>query len=377
MAMGWQWILLILIILIVLVAVLLTKPVQTGLRTTALLIDLGVSYKWKTNAIPRSIVISEVTYPCGNREIVANLYHPNDKRRHSGIILAHGAVKDGKDDPALLLAGPSLARAGYVVLVPQLDNLAKFRLHPDDVEALVASFQYLSEQEFSNKKIGMLGICLSAPLVLLAATEPSISQDIAVIGSWGGYYNINHWFQSIITRHYIDEGEPRPWKPRIVLTEELPRWLIELMPDSSDKSYIEEMLRGNSVDFDRSDLSPAGQALHELLTSRDPARARDLWAKLDPEIQQTLDSLSPHLKIDQLQTKIAIIHTYTDDVIPWVESVKLAEAIKEENKLYYKIFHQFYHVRLEDLLKLRIANLHNTISEAAQFYLFIYHILYL
>lgn len=374
--MGWQWILLILIILIVLVVALLTKPVQTGLRATALLLDLGVSYKWKTNAIPRSIVISEVTYPCGNRDIVANLYRPKDRRRHPGIILAHGAVEGGKDDPALKLAGPSLARAGYITLVPQLDNLAKFRLHQDDVQALVSGFQYLSEQEFSNQKVGMLGICLSAPLVLLAATEPSISNDISVIGSWGGYYNIKEWLGAVITGHYFDEGEAKPWKPRIVLTEELPKWLIELMPSPSDRIHIKEMLEENSMDFARSDISPSGQTLHELLVNRDPKRARDLWAKLDPEIQQTLDGLSPHLKADQLQAKIAIIHTYTDDVIPWVESHKLAEAIKEENKLYYKIFHEFYHVRVEDLLKLRISNLQNTISEAAQFYLFIYHILY-
>ncbi|MBM4446381.1 MAG: hypothetical protein FJ023_03395 [Chloroflexi bacterium] len=376
MAMGWQWIILILIIPIVLVVVLLTKPVQTGLRTIALLIDLGVSYRWKTNAIPKSIVISEVTYPCGNRDIVANLYRPNDRGRHSGIILAHGAVKDGKDDPALLLAGQSLARAGYIVLVPQLDNLAKFRLHQGDIEALVISFQYISGQEFTSGKIGMIGICLSAPLVFLAATEPSISHDISVIGYWGGYYNINDWLGAVITGHYFDEGETKPWKPRIFLTEELPRWLIELMPESSDKSYLEEMLRGDSVDFARSDLSPTGQAMHELLTNRDPARAGDLWAELDPEIQQTLDGLSPHLRINQLQTKIAIIHTFTDDVIPWVESSKLAEVIEDEKEIYFKVFRQFYHVSIEDLLKARISNLHNATSEAFQFYLYMCRIFY-
>lgn len=376
MAVGWQWILLILIVLIVLIVALLTKPVQTGIRTIALLIDLGVSYKSKSTAIPRSILISEITYHCGNRNIIANLYRPNDRGRHPSIILAHGAVEGGKDDPALKLAGSSLARDGYIVLVPQLDNLAKFRLHQDDVKALVASFQYLSKQEFSNRKIGMVGVCLSAPLVFLAATEPSISHDVSVIGSWGGYYNIKEWLGAVITLHYFDHGEPKPWKPRIVLTEELPKWLIELMPNPSDRIHIEEMLKGNSTDSAKTNLSPSGQALYELLANRDPKRVGDLWAKIDPEIQHTLDGLSPHLKTDQLQAKIAIIHTFSDDVIPWVESQKLAAAIKDENKLYYKIFHQFYHVRLEDLLKLRIANFHNTMSEATQFYLFIYHILY-
>ncbi len=116
--------------------------------------------------------------------------------------------------------------------------------------------------------------------------------------------------------------------------------------------------------------------MYELFTNRDPERVKDLWARLDPEVQQTLNNLSPHLKIAQLRTKIAIIHTFADDVIPWVESCKLAGAIKDENKIYFKVFRQFYHVSIEDLLKARISNLHNVISEAVQFYLYMYSILY-
>jgi len=374
--MNWQWILLSLIVIVVLAIILLAKPVKVGLRTAAMILNLGASYKWNAKAIPKSIIISEVTYSFGNRNIVANLYRPDDRGRHSGIILAHGAVKDGKDDRALRFAGQSLARSGYMALVPQLDNLRNFRLHQDDIDALVASFQYLARQEFSNGKVGMLGICLSAPLALLAATEPSINQDVAVISSWGGFYNINDWLQAVISERYIDEGTAKLWRPRTALAEETPKWLIELLPDPSDRVCIEEMLRGNSTDSVKSNLSPSGRAMYELLTNRDPERVGDLWARLDPEVQQTLNNLSPHLKIAQLQTKIAIIHTFADDVIPWVESCKFADAIKDENKIYFRVFRQFYHVSIEGLLKARISNLYNVISEAVQFYLYMYSVLY-
>jgi len=374
--MNWQWILLSLIVIVVLAIILLAKPVKVGLRTAAMILNLGASYKWNAKAIPKSIIISEVTYSFGNRNIVANLYRPDDQRRHSGLILAHGAVKDGKGDRALRFAGQSLARSGYMALVPQLDNLRNFRLHQDDIDALVASFQYLARQEFSNGKVGMLGICLSAPLALLAATEPSINQDVAVISSWGGFYNINDWLQAVISERYIDEGTAKLWRPRTALTEETPKWLIELLPDPSDRVCIEEMLRGNSTDSVKSNLSPSGRAMYELLTNRDPERVGDLWARLDPEVQQTLNNLSPHLKIAQLQTKIAIIHTFADDVIPWVESCKFADAIKDENKIYFRVFRQFYHVSIEGLLKARISNLYNVISEAVQFYLYMYSVLY-
>jgi dienelactone hydrolase len=373
---NWQWILLGLVALAVLTVVFRAKPVRVGLKTAAMIVSLGISYKKNTGVIPGSVFVSEVTFRCGDRDIVANLYRPNDKRRHSGLILAHGAIKGGKDDRALRFGGQSLASAGYVALVPQLDNLNRLRLHQDDVDALVAAVRYLSRQEFCNGKIGLMGVCLSAPLVFSAAAEPSVSQNVAVITCWGGFYNINDWLQAVIIEHYIDGGEVRPWKPRVLLIEEAPKWLIELLPNASDRVCLEEMLKGNTTDSARSRLSPSGQAMYELLANHDPKRVRQLWERLDPKVRRTLDNLSPHTKIDKYNTKIAIIHTFNDDVIPWVESCKLADAIDDKNKVYFRVFRQFYHVSIEDLLKARISNLHHVISEAVQFYLYMYSILY-
>jgi dienelactone hydrolase len=354
----------------------MVKSIGVGFKVAATMLDLSASYRRNVKAIPKDVLTAEVTYSCGDREVVANLYRPDDRRRHSGLILAHGAIKGGKDDRALWFAGQSLARAGYVVLVPQLDNLTKFRLHRDDVEALVASFQYLNKREFSNGKVGMFGVCLSAPLVLLAATEPSIKRDVAVVTSWGGFYNINDWLQAVISERYIDGGKAKSWSPRTVLKEETPKWLIELLPDPSDRVCIEKMLRGNSTDSAKSNLNPSGQALYELLTNRDPERVKDLWGKLDPRVRRALDSLSPHTKMAQLKTKVAIIHAFADDVIPWVESCKLADSIDDVYKIYFRVFGQFYHASIEELLRPRMSNLQYVISEIVQFYRYMYSILY-
>jgi len=373
---NWRWILLGLIALAVLALVFLAKPVRVGLKTAAMIVSLGISYKKNSGGTPRNILVSEVTFQCGDRNIVANLYHRNDRKRHSGLILAHGAIKGGKDDRALRFGGQSLASAGYIALVPQLENLNRLRLHQDDVDALVAGVRYLSGQEFCNGKIGLIGVCLSAPLVFSAAAEPSISRNVAIITCWGGFYNINDWLQAVIAQHYIDAGEAKSWKPRTLLIEEAPKWLIELLPDASDRVCLEEMLRGNITDSLNSRLSPSGQTMHALLFNRDPKQVGRLWEKLDPQVRRTLDSLSPHTKISKYDTKIAIIHTFNDDVIPWVESCKLVDAIEDKNKVYFRIFRQFYHVSIEDLLKARISNLHHVVSEAAQFYLYMYSILY-
>jgi dienelactone hydrolase len=373
---NWQWLLLGLLAMAALVIILLSKPVRVGFKTIAIIADLVTSYKQNNRAISRRVLVAEVTYRCGDRDIVANLYRPNDSGRHSGLILAHGAIPDGKDDRALRFAGQSVARAGYIVLVPQLYHLNRLRLHQDDVEALVAGIQYLSGREFSNGKIGVLGICLSAPLVFLAAAEPSVSRKIAVITSWGGFYNINDWLQAILTEHYVDGGEFKRWKPRSLLIQEAPKWLTELLPNSSDRVCLEEMLKGNAGDSMNSRLSPSGKSMYELLTNHDPEKVKDLWARLDPKVRQALDDISPHMKSQKYNTKIAIIHTFNDDVIPWVESCKLVAAIDDKNKVYFRIFRQFYHASLEDLLTARISKLHSVIYEAVQFYLYMYSILY-
>jgi len=136
------------------------------------------------------------------------------------------------------------------------------------------------------------------------------------------------------------------------------------------------MLTGNPQELTKDNLSPSGQAMYELLSNRDPERAGALWAQLDPQTQQTLASLSPSTRINQLQAKVAIIHGFADPYIPSVESYKLADAIKDDNKAYFRIFYQFSHVDPNELFKVRLSNLHNIISEAAGFYLYLYHTLY-
>jgi hypothetical protein len=123
-------------------------------------------------------------------------------------------------------------------------------------------------------------------------------------------------------------------------------------------------------------LSPMGQTIYQLLTTSDPVQTKQLWGKLTPEIQKTLNNLSPHLKVNQLRAKIAIIHTATDDVIPWVESPKLADAIDDEQEVYFKIFHRFYHTDIKQLLSTRLSQFADTVSEATGFYLYICSILY-
>ncbi len=373
---NWLWISIALVVAASLAIFFLSKPVRVGLRTLGTIVSLGISYKKNTGDVPGDVTVDEITFRCGRRDIQANLYRPADKKRHPALILAHGAIKGGKDDRALRFGGQSLAKAGFISLVPQLENLNRLRLHQNDIDALVAGVKYLSALDCCNGKIGLMGVCLSAPLVFLAAANEDVKKDVTVITCWGGFYDINEWLQAVMALQYIEDKEAKPWKPRDLLIQEAPRWLVELTPDAGDRACLQQMLDGQKDRSTKSRLSASGQATWELLSNRDPGKVKVLWPKLDPKLRRTLDSLSPHTKIGKYGTKIAIIHTFNDDVIPWVESTKLLDAIDGKNIIYFRIFRHFYHVSIEDLLKARISNLHHVIAEAAQFYRYMYSILY-
>jgi len=376
LASNWQWMLLLVIAAALLTVFFVAKPVRAGLRTLAIIVRLGISYKKNTGEVPSGVLVDEVQFCIGNRTILANLYRPDDKKLHPALILAHGAIKGGKEDRALRFGGQSLAGAGFIALIPQLEHLNRLRLHRDDVDALAACVEYLSKQDSCSGKIGLMGVCLSAPLVFLAAARPEVKQNVAVITCWGGFYNINDWLQAVLARSYVDDGKTVPWNPRPLLIEEAPKWLIELTPDKADRVCLSQILAGSGVEPAKERLSASGKVLCELLTSKDAAKVKYQWQRLDPELQRSLDSLSPHTKINEQGTKIAIIHTSNDDVIPWVESVKLVNAIDAKDKIFFRIFHQFYHVSIEDFLKARFSNVHHVISEVAGFYMYMYSILY-
>ncbi len=372
---NWLWILLALLAVGLLTAFFMSKTVRVGIKTWAMIISLSISYKKNSGVVPKNVLVGEITFRCGDRNIAANLYRPADKKPHPALILAHGAIQGGKDDRALRFGGQGLATAGYVALVPQLEHLNRLRLHQDDVDALAAGVRYLSENKFCSGKIGLMGVCLSANLVFLATARPEVKKNVSVITCWGGFYNIHDWLQAVIAQRYIEGGRAVPWKPRELLINEAPKWLVELSP-ASDRACLQKLIAGNDSAAVREQLSERGRVMYELLSNHEPEKVKDLWAKLDPQVKRVLDSLSPHTKIEQYDTKIAIIHTFNDDVIPWVESPKLLQAVGQKNKIYYRIFRQFYHVSIEDLLKARISNLHRVVAEGAQFYMYMYSILY-
>ncbi len=240
-----------------------------------------------------------------------------------------------------------MTRAGVVVMIPELKHLLRDEMVPEEIEDLVAAFDYLRRQDFVDpERMGFIGFSVGAGLAIVAATDPSISGDVDFVGSFGGYYDIFDVVAAATTETATYDGRREAWEPDAKTLSVLRRSLIYHVDSSRDSDLLtrifledEEEARGR-ID----ELSPDGRRIFDLLDNHDPDRTDELFARLPPDDVATLRRLSPRYSIGDLQTELFILHDRHDTLIASGESRRLADAAPEGSDVHYSELDIFRHV---------------------------------
>ncbi|MEK7377421.1 MAG: hypothetical protein AABZ71_00845, partial [Candidatus Binatota bacterium] len=91
-------------------------------------------------------------------------------------------------------------------------------------------------------------------------------------------------------------------------------------------------------------LTPQGRYLYELLINEDPGRVDDLVKKTDPRVRDYLGRLALAPLIPSIHAYLLIGHGSTDPLIPYTESLRLADAVQDKNRVHLAILKLFTHV---------------------------------
>lgn len=271
----------------------------------------------------------------------ASLYRPPDDGRHAAMVVALGAVVPGtRFDPRVVRLAENTARAGVVMLVVESDYLNQDLVVQQDIERLIDAFQYLSGQEFVDPdRVGFASFSAGAALALLAAADPRINDRVDFVLAYGTYYDLRNLIYSVTTRRIVYNGVEEPWQPRRKTVTVLTRSIIATLPDPDEQAALFSLLprSANSGPTDASldALSPDARAFYRLLTNDDPARVPALLDQVSPERLAILDSLSPSSAVHDLKARLFIIATKDDNLIPYVESRRLRDAVAARGGAYH------------------------------------------
>jgi dienelactone hydrolase len=295
--------------------------------------------------------VKQLRIPGQRGEIPADLYLLADGKKRAAILLTHGIIEDGKDDPRLIRFAYSLARSGFVVLVPELRGMKSFRVAFSDIDDIVVSFRHLASlEQVDGGKMGLLGFSYGAGPTFMAAADPSIRHHVKFLVSFGGYYDPLNVIRFITTGYYEYRNEKGFLQP-----EPYGKWVffmnnLDYVESGKDRGLLKEIFekeekkkRAEAIPLLTS-LTPQGKYLYELLVNEDPRRVEELVQRIDPRVQEYLKKLSMAPVIPSVDAYLLIGHGSTDPLIPYTESLRLADAVRDKSRVHVAILKLFAHV---------------------------------
>jgi pimeloyl-ACP methyl ester carboxylesterase len=290
----------------------------------AVLIGLLVSYwSWVDAQVRAAVVISSVLEApiltpgvevvsgepgiedvpvAGNPALVAR---PSGEGPWPAIFLVNGTVRKGRKLPEVRNLAEGFARAGYLVVVPDLPGLTEDRITPQTAEATTQVAREISARpDVEDGKVALVGVSTGATLALLAAEDPALGGKVSLVAGVAPYSNIKTVLNLATTGHYRrPDGELVRYKATPFLSYVVGRSLVAALPPGEDKlTLAAELERAGRESPDplsglrarrKGDLGGGAKSVVGLLANRDPERFDALYADLPEEVRHDLEELSP------------------------------------------------------------------------------------
>lgn len=297
----------------------------------------------------------------GPRTIEADLYTPANGSAHQGIVFSMGAPPLDLDDKRLIRIAEDGARAGVVMLVPFSERLDDWRIEAEEIDALVAEFEYVQAlSQVDPARVGFFGASVGGSLALVAAADPRIAADVDHIVSFGGLYDALDTFGAVATHRIAYGGVDEEWTPANHAERIVAQQLINRVEDAGDRAalvrwfigpdYLYDTVPPASTDDSPAEpgeyaaLSPVARDAYDFLTNRDLDAVPALIARLPEDARDTLEYLSPENSIDRVQADLYILHDRGDPFIPYTESRRLKDAVGDREGAHFDELRLFEHV---------------------------------
>jgi len=235
------------------------------------------------------------------RKLKIQVWRRKGARKNSGSALVIYAPFLSSDDPRLINLASTFVRAGFVVVVPWHAEGPYILFDLREVNDIVSTVLFLRDNpSLGIEYYGLFGISASNGPVMAAAADPRIRELLSFIISFAGYYRVENVIQFIMTGQYSYKGIKG-----------------KIEPDSYTREILAKAL--DYLDCDE----------ESLLTG--------------PKFEKLRKLLSPSSFVDQLKAECFIIHSTDDPMIPYTESLRLADELKGRVPVYLNLIDVFEH----------------------------------
>ena len=283
----------------------------------------------------------------------ATLYLPHRPRPAPGWVVLHGMTVPGRRHKAMTRFVRSLAASGAVVLVPDVPAWRSLTMDLDAARRTIAAgAHHLGQRpEVRPGGVGAVGFSFGATQALIAAADADVQRDVRAVVSFGAYCDVPRMMRCTFTGEHEWRGEGHRIDP-----DPYGRWILagnfltlvpglEGMEDVRAASHALAMEAGHrgvmawDEEYDamkrelRGRLSPEGREVWDLLAPpsgtlpQDLDAARRLADAMGRAMLERYPDLDPGPVLGRLRSRIILSHGRADRLIPWTESLRLAEMM--------------------------------------------------
>jgi pimeloyl-ACP methyl ester carboxylesterase len=266
---------------------------------------------------------------------------PGSEGPWPALLFVNGTTPEGRELPEVQNLARGLARAGYLVVVPDLPGLRTDEITEETVSSTLEAARATADHpDARDGRVGLVGVSTGATLALLAAEDPNIGERISVVAGIAPYSDIRTVLSIATTGYYKEDERHIPYETDPFLSYAIARSLVAALPAGEDqyklRAELDEVdrrdpdplsgLRARSTD----DLGPEARSMVKVLANEDPERFDELYASLSPDIRARMDRLSPLAGTKQLVAPVELASGPKDKYFPVSESFALARIVPNQ-----------------------------------------------
>jgi acetyl esterase/lipase len=254
----------------------------------------------------------------------------------------NGAHPERRREPIVQRVTHGLARAGFVVALPELPGLGEGELTPRTLDAACAVTQMLADRpDVRDGKVAIAGVSAGAGIALVVAADEELREEVSVVAAVVPFADIERLACLATTSRYRVNGSARRYEVTALMKRVVGRSLVAALSPGDDRTALLERLRGqdpDDVDALRCltepgrDLEPEARSVVALLLNDDDSRFDDLFDDLPPDVVARLRALSPGEHAPHVRARVEGIAPPDDPYFPLPEA-EAAIALVPDGRL--------------------------------------------
>jgi pimeloyl-ACP methyl ester carboxylesterase len=262
----------------------------------------------------------------------ATLARPGDGKRWPAVVFVNGATERGHLHPEVQRLARGLARAGYLVVVPELPGLRRGEITLPTLAVTVAVARSTAARaDVARGHVGLIGVSVGASLALCAAEDGRLAGRVSGVVGIAPYADLKAVALLATTGYVQTGGRLVPYNADDFVQLAVARSLAAGLPARRDRKRLVRLLaaipneRDDPLDdFRPRGLGPQGRALVRLLQNRDSGSFERLWQGLSPALVTAARRLSPVVRLAGLNAPVLLATSPNDKYFPVAESRRLA-----------------------------------------------------